>query len=78
MTTKNDKDKQRSTKHTHKTKDRVLRTPLQIGRELRCSGREDSSCSTSGIRRVEYETETKKNNTCSVITTIHQRSKTCF
>ena len=28
------KDKQRSTKHTHKTKDRVTRTPL------RCSGRQ--------------------------------------
>ena len=25
------KDKQRSTKHTHKTKDRVIRTPLKIG-----------------------------------------------
>jgi len=25
------KDKQRSTKHTHKTKDRVTRTPLKIG-----------------------------------------------
>jgi hypothetical protein len=33
------KDKQRSTKHTHKTKDRVTRTPLK-------------NCSTSGIRRV--------------------------
>jgi hypothetical protein len=25
------KEKQRSTKHTHKTKDRVTRTPLKIG-----------------------------------------------
>ena len=25
------KDKQRSTKHTHKTKDRVTQTPLKIG-----------------------------------------------
>ena len=25
------KDKQRSTKHTHKTKDRVTRTPLEMG-----------------------------------------------
>ena len=32
------KDKQRSTKHTHKTKDRVTRTPLKTGGELRCSG----------------------------------------
>jgi hypothetical protein len=28
------KDKQRSTKHTHKTKDRVTRTPLKTGSEL--------------------------------------------
>ena len=31
------KDKQRSTKHTHKTKDRVTRTPLNTWGELRCS-----------------------------------------
>jgi hypothetical protein len=30
------KDKQRSTKHTYKTKDRVTRTPLKTGCELRC------------------------------------------
>jgi len=29
----------RSTKHTHDTKDRVTRTPLKTGGELRCSGR---------------------------------------
>jgi hypothetical protein len=33
------KDKQRSTKHTYKTEDRVTRTPLKTGGELRCSGR---------------------------------------
>ena len=33
------KYKQRSTKHTHKTKDRVTRTPLKTGGELRCSGK---------------------------------------
>jgi hypothetical protein len=32
-------DKQRSTKHTHKTKDRLTRTPLKTRGELRCSGR---------------------------------------
>ena len=32
------KDKQRSTKQTYKTKDRVTRTPLKIGGKLRCSG----------------------------------------
>ena len=42
------KDKQRSTKHTYKTKDRVTRTPLKTGGKLRCPGRESSSCSTSG------------------------------
>ena len=30
-------DKQRSTKHTHKTKDRVARTPLKTGGQPRCS-----------------------------------------
>jgi len=42
MTTKEkgQKDKQQSTKHTHKTKDQVTRTPLKTGGELRCSGRE--------------------------------------
>ena len=37
----------RSTKHTHKTKDLVTRTPLKTRGELRCSGRVGSSCSTS-------------------------------
>jgi hypothetical protein len=34
------KDKQRSTKHTYKTKDQVTRTPLKTGGEHRCSGRQ--------------------------------------
>jgi hypothetical protein len=50
------KDKQRSTKHTYKTKDRVTRTPVKTGGELRCSGRVSSSCSTSGTRRVNLVT----------------------
>jgi hypothetical protein len=50
------KDKQRSTKHTYKTKDRVTRTPLKTGGELRCSGRVNISCSTSGTRRVNLVT----------------------
>ena len=33
------KDKQRSIKHTYKTKDRITRTPLKTGGRLRCSGR---------------------------------------
>jgi hypothetical protein len=32
------KDKQRSTKHAYKTKDRVKRTSLKTGGELRCAG----------------------------------------
>ena len=50
------KDKQRSTKHTYKTKDRVTRTPLKTGGELRCWGRIGSSCSTSDTRRVNLVT----------------------
>jgi hypothetical protein len=50
------KDKQRSTKHTYKTKDRVTRTPLKTGGEPRCSGRLSSSCSTSDTRGVNLVT----------------------
>ena len=35
-------DKQRSTKHTHKTKDRATQTPLRPRVELGCSGRENT------------------------------------
>ena len=48
--------KQRSTKHTLKTKDRVTRTPLKTGGERRCFGGVSSSCSTSGTRRVNLVT----------------------
>ena len=47
-----EKDKERYTKHTHKTKDRVTRTRLKFGGELRCSGRVGRSRSTSGTHRV--------------------------
>jgi hypothetical protein len=50
------KDKQRPTKHTHKTKDWVTQTPVKTGGELRCSRRVSSSCSTSGTRRVNLVT----------------------
>ena len=50
------KDKQRSTKHTHKTKDRVSRTPLKFRGELRCSGRVGSSCYTRGTRLADQVT----------------------
>ena len=49
-------DKQRSTKHTLKTKDRVTRTPPNTGGERRCSGMVGSSCSPSGTRRVNLVT----------------------
>ena len=50
------KDKQRSTKHTYKTKDRVTRTPPKTKGDFRCSGRVSSSCFTSGTRRVNLVT----------------------
>jgi hypothetical protein len=50
------KDKQRSTKHAYKTKDRVTRTPLKTRGELRCSGKVSSSCCTSGTHRVNLVT----------------------
>ena len=50
------KDKQRLTKHTYKTKDRVTRTPLKTGGELRCSGRVVHYCSTSGTCHVNLVT----------------------
>jgi hypothetical protein len=72
-TEKAQKDKQRSTKLTHKTKDRVTRTPLKTGGDLRCSGRIISSCSTSGIRRVNLDREvftTSGTYPCSFVTQI--------
>ena len=53
------KEKQRSIKHTHKTKDRVTRTPLKTGDELRCFGSISSSCSITDTRRV-YLLQTRR------------------
>jgi hypothetical protein len=50
------KDKQQSTKHTNKTKDRITQTPLKTGGELRCSGRVSNSCSTSSTIHVNLVT----------------------
>jgi hypothetical protein len=50
------KDKQRYTKHTYKTKDQVTRTPLKTEGELMCSGRANSSCSTSGTHGANLVT----------------------
>jgi hypothetical protein len=52
------KDKQRSTKHTHKAKCRVTRTWLNTGCELGCSGRVGSSCSTSDTPLVNLSYKT--------------------
>jgi hypothetical protein len=41
---------------THKTKDRVTRTPLSTGCEIKCSGRVSSSCSSSDTSRVTLVT----------------------
>ena len=51
-----EKDKQRSTKHTHKITDRVTRIPLKTRGELRYSGRLSSFSSTSGTRHVNLVT----------------------
>ena len=67
------KDKQRSTKHTHKTKDRVTRTTLKTGGELRCFRRESSSCSTSGIRGVNPVT-----NPISLVIILYSTSRPSF
>jgi hypothetical protein len=50
------KDKQLSTKHTHKTKDRVTRTSLKPGVNSGAPGRVSSSCSTSDTRCVNLVT----------------------
>jgi hypothetical protein len=55
-TMKVQKEKQRTTKNTHKTKYGAAPTPLKIGDELRCSGRGSSSSSTSGTGRVNLVT----------------------
>ena len=46
------KEKQRSTEQYTENKDRATRTPLKIRGALTCSGRVDSSCSTSETGRV--------------------------
>ena len=50
------KDKQRFTQLTQKTKDQVTRTPRKSEGELRCSRKVSSSCSNSAIRSVNLVT----------------------
>jgi hypothetical protein len=51
---KGQKDKQRSTKHTHNPKDRVTRTPLKTGGELRFSGVMNEERTGKCLRQVEH------------------------
>jgi hypothetical protein len=55
-------DKQRSTKQTHKTKDRVTRTPLKP-KGLKGSGRVSNLCSTGGTRHGNLVTNPVLNET---------------
>ena len=50
--------------NTQKTKDRVTWTPLNTGGELRCFGRVNSSCSTSGTRRINVVTKPVISHKC--------------
>ena len=68
--TKEQKDKQRSTKYTYKTKDRVTRTPQKTEGEVRCSGRVGSSCSTSDTRRVNLVTNLYIKSKCSFLVSL--------
>jgi preprotein translocase subunit SecG len=53
---KSTNDKQRSTKHTYKTKDRVTRTPLKTEGELGCSGRVRSDVDYIHVRVYRQST----------------------
>ena len=63
MAKKVQKDKQRSTKHTYKAKDRVTRTPLKTEAELRCSGMVISSCSTVAVIYKAQKTKDRATRT---------------
>jgi hypothetical protein len=81
QTTKRPKKKHKranndSTKHTHKTKDRITRAPLKTGGELRCSGRVSSSCSTSGTHRVHLVTHPMISHECGMDREVFKTSGT--
>jgi len=46
------KGKRKKRQNIHKTKDRVARTPQEIGCEFGCTGWVSSSCSTSGTWHI--------------------------
>ena len=56
------KDKQRSTKYTHK--DRLTRNPIETGGERKCSGGVNSSCSISGTRSDNLLTNPVMSHEC--------------
>jgi hypothetical protein len=64
------KDTLRSTKHTHKTKDRVTRTPLRAVGELRCSGVVRSPCSKNGKGNISALTDIAKYNMSTTIVVV--------
>jgi len=70
------KHKRRYAKHTHKTKNRVTRKPLKTGNELRCSGRVNRSCSTSGTRRVNVVINPVLSHECEKDREVHTTSGT--
>jgi hypothetical protein len=76
---KRTKDKQRSTKHTHKTKDRVTGTRLKTGGELRCSGKLIYGVLVAIIKLSNNLNKAEMNQIISVSTTCLYicRWKTC-
>jgi hypothetical protein len=67
-------DKQRSTKHKYKTKDRVTWTPLKTRGELMCSGRESSSRRVSLVTNPIIRHEWGKDREVFATSGAYQRS----
>ena len=65
-------EKDKDLQNIHISKDRVTRTQLKTGDELRCSGKVGSSCSTCGARHVTRILKCGKNIT-AIYTTIIQK-----
>ena len=51
---------------THKTKDRITRTTLNTGGELRYSTKISNSCSTSGTCRINLDTSPVISHECGI------------
>jgi hypothetical protein len=63
------KDKQRSTKHTYKTQDRVTRTPLKTGGEL------DSDCPFGIFKLFLYMVLVRVSEHVRIMTTVKEKNK---